>query len=54
MEIRTSSVPVGETSNVFAVSAYVCQQMSEYLKPTAVLWLPKGTNHFQQPVSLLC
>lgn len=47
MEISKSDVPVGETSNVFGVSGYGCQQMSEHLIQTAAFYRdPEGPITF--------
>ena len=55
MEISTGNVPVGETLNVLAVSGYACQQMSEYLIPTASLLATQRDQSFSatcQPIML--
>lgn len=55
MGTNNTYVPVGETLNVLAVSWYACQQMSEYLIPTASLLAAQRDQSFsatRQPIML--
>lgn len=55
IEISTNNIPVDECLNVLALSGFACQQMSEYLIPTASLLATQGDQSFPatcQPITL--